>query len=135
MNFLEEWTRRSPGIAIIAIHPPTFEVFSAFTKILLLSSGRTLFYGHRSEILPYFAFIDYPCPPFKNPSDYYIDLVTRDDLSAEALLESTQRIQGLADAWARREESPPDPGPPITLPPSIKRPSGAIFGEILLIWR
>ena len=22
-------------------------------------------------MLPYFAFIDYPCPAYKNPSDYY----------------------------------------------------------------
>lgn len=91
-------------------------------------------------MLAYFSMVEYPCPSFKNPSDYYrkhepiktrfnirtyvcislcisvVDLVTLDDLSAEAMLESSQRIEQLADVFRRKQEALSDPGPPTTLP-------------------
>lgn len=45
-----------------------------------------------------------------------VDLVTLDDLSAEAMLESSQRVEQLADLFRRRVEPLPDPGQPQTLP-------------------
>lgn len=45
-----------------------------------------------------------------------VDLVTLDDLSAEAMLESSQRVEQLADLFRRRVEPLPDPGPPQPLP-------------------
>ena len=83
-------------------------------------------------MLPYFAFIEYPCPGFKNPSDYYLDLVTLDDLSAEALLESSQRIETLADSYRRKQEPLADPGPPSPLPPKVKE-AGA-FMQLWAVW-
>lgn len=50
-----------------------------------------------------------------------VDLVTMDDLSNEAALESSQRIDQLANAFKRRAEPLSDPGPPGMLPPKIKR--------------
>ena len=44
-----------------------------------------------------------------------------DDLSNEAMLESSQRIDQLANAFKRRAEPLSDPGPPGMLPPKIKR--------------
>ena len=41
----------------------------------------------------------YPCPAYKNPSDYYLDLVTLDDLSPEAMLESSQRVEQLSSIY------------------------------------
>ena len=50
-----------------------------------------------------------------------VDLVTLDDLSAEAMVESSQRIEQMASAYKRRAEGLTDPGPPAILPPKIKR--------------
>lgn len=132
VEYLRQWSTRHARIVILTIHPPTFEIFSMFTKVSLISTGRTMFYGHRREMLPYFAFIEYPCPGFKNPSDYYLDLVTLDDLSSEALLESSQRIENLADSYRRKQEPLSEPGPPITLPTKAKNAN--IFGQIGAIW-
>ena len=44
-------------------------------------------------------FTRYPCPAYKNPSDYYLDLVTLDDLSPEAMLESSQRVEQLSSIY------------------------------------
>lgn len=59
---------------------------------------------------------------------FTVDLVTLDDLSAEAMLESSQRIDHLADLARTRLPSLSDPGPPGVLPPPIV--SGNIFVQI-----
>ena len=38
---------------------------------MLISNGKLMYFGKRREMLSYFAFIEYPCPAYKNPSDYY----------------------------------------------------------------
>ena len=50
-----------------------------------------------------------------------VDLVTLDNLSSEAMLESSQRINQLASTFKRRAEPLSDPGSPGILPPKIKR--------------
>ena len=72
------------------------------SKVALISTGRTLFFGKRRDLLSYFSYIDYPCPAYKNPSDYYLDLVTLDNLSSEAMLESSQRIESLVQVYQTR---------------------------------
>ena len=58
---------------------------------------------------------------FQRSASLSVDLVTMDDLSNEAMLESSQRIDQLANAFKRRAEPLSDPGPPGMLPPKIKR--------------
>jgi len=120
VEYLRQWAERG-RIVILTIHPPTYEVFTMLSRVALISSGRLMYSGRRREMLPYFAFIDFPCPAYKNPSDYYLDLVTLDDLTTEALLESSQRAEHLAETFRRRQEPLSDPGPPDTLPPKNKR--------------
>lgn len=52
-----------------------------------------------------------------------VDLVTLDDLSAEAMLESSQRIDHLAEMARTRLPPISDPGPPGALPPSMSGPN------------
>lgn len=49
-----------------------------------------------------------------------MDLVTLDDLSAEAMLESSQRIEQLAEIFRQKQQPMTDPGPPSTLPMTVK---------------
>lgn len=114
VEYLRNWA--STGrVVIISLHPPTYEIFAMLTKVVLISAGRTMFSGYRRDMLPYFSSIDYPCPAFKNPSDYYLDLVTLDSLSAAALLESSGRVEALASVFAGARP-PHDPPPPVPLP-------------------
>lgn len=50
-----------------------------------------------------------------------MDLVTLDDLSAAAMLESSSRIESLANAWDQVNSEPPFAAPPTKLPPFTKR--------------
>ncbi|XP_050435863.1 ATP-binding cassette sub-family G member 8 [Adelges cooleyi] len=121
VEFLRQWaagapTGVNPRIVMVTLQPPTYEIFTMVSKVALISVGHLMYCGRRRNMLPYFSSADYPCPAFKNPSDYYLDLVTLDDLSAEAMLESSQRVEQLADLFRRRVEPLPDPGPPQPLP-------------------
>ena len=58
-------------IVILTLHPPTYEIFTMLSRVALVSAGRLMFSGRRRDMLPYFAMVDYPCPAYKNPSDYY----------------------------------------------------------------
>ncbi|KAE8740853.1 ABC-transporter, subfamily G member 11 [Frankliniella occidentalis] len=125
VEFLRQWAGNAAGsvtgrAVVMTMHPPTYEIFTMLSRVALLSKGRLMFCGRRRDMLPYFASAEYPCPSYKNPSDYYLDLVTLDDLSAEAMLESSQRIEQLADVFRRREEPLSDPGAPAGLPPSVR---------------
>ncbi|KPJ01586.1 ATP-binding cassette sub-family G member 8 [Papilio xuthus] len=121
VEYLRNWAMDG-RVVIMSLHPPTYEIFAMLTKVVLISAGRTMFSGYRRDMLPYFASIDYPCPAFKNPSDYYLDLVTLDDLSAAAMLESSGRIEALAGVFASTQ-SAPDPPPPVPLPAPLNRPN------------
>ena len=58
--------------------------------------------------------------------------MTQDDLSPEAMLESSQRIESLASTYRRKAAPLSDPGPPGMLPPKIKRAN--IFMQIFGLW-
>ncbi|KAJ8967500.1 hypothetical protein NQ314_002815, partial [Rhamnusium bicolor] len=136
VEYLKQWANGGAGhalgrIVIFTMHPPTYEIFTMLSRILLISAGRTMFSGRRRDMLPYFALVDYPCPSYKNPSDYYLDLVTLDDLSAEAMLESSQRIEQLAEIFRQKQQSMSDPGPPSALPMTVKNSNCFVQGFVL----
>ncbi|XP_017482849.1 PREDICTED: ATP-binding cassette sub-family G member 8 [Rhagoletis zephyria] len=115
VEYLRQWA--SGGrIVILTLQPPTFEILSMCSGVLLLSGGRTVFSGSRSDLPRHMGELGYPCPPFKNPADYYLDLVTLDDLSAAAMLESSARIESLANSWDQINSEPPLAAPPASLP-------------------
>ncbi|OQR68686.1 ATP-binding cassette sub-family G member 8-like [Tropilaelaps mercedesae] len=134
IDYLRQWASRG-RIVIITIHPPTYEIFTMMSRIAIISTGRMVYFGRRRELLDYFAYIDFPCPPYKNPSDYYLDLVTLDNLSAEAMLESSQRVENLVELYRRRNDDHPslsDPGPPGITPHEVRR--AGFFGQSLALW-
>lgn len=70
VEYLRQWAARG-RIVLVTLQPPTYEILTMISKVVLLSTGRVMYAGKRREMLPYFAFIEYPCPAYKNPSDYY----------------------------------------------------------------
>lgn len=120
VEYLRQWC--AGRIVIMTLQPPTFEILSMCSGVLLLSGGRTIFSGSRSDLPRHMSNLGYPCPPFKNPADYYLDLVTLDDLSAAAMLESSARIESLANSWDHiMSNEIPIGAPPANLPKYTKR--------------
>ena len=57
--------------------------------------------------------------------------MTLDDLSAEAMLESSQRIEQLAEVFRQKQEPMSDPGPPSTLPMTVRTSNCFVQGFVL----
>ncbi|GMT15777.1 hypothetical protein PFISCL1PPCAC_7074, partial [Pristionchus fissidentatus] len=134
VDFLRDWALRLGRIIIIAIAPTTVEILTMFHKAAVLASGRLVYCGASNEMVDYFESIGYPCPPFKNPCDYYVDLVTCDHLTPDASVESFERIRNVGDAWARRAAAfQPRPLPVATVSPMIR--DATIPGTALAILR
>ena len=70
VEYLRQWAGRG-RIVIMTLLPPTYEILTMISKIVLISMGKLMYFGKGREMLPYFAFIEYPCPAYKNPADYY----------------------------------------------------------------
>ena len=72
------------GRSIVAtIHQPRSNIYTMFDKLLLLSKGKTMYFGPRSEAVQYFSSIKYPCPEAFNPADFFVDLISTDNRSPE----------------------------------------------------
>lgn len=71
VEYLRQWAGREQRVVILTLHPPTYEILTMVSRVTLTSGGRIMYSGLRRDMLPYFALAEFPCPSFKNPSDYY----------------------------------------------------------------
>ncbi len=93
----------SGRLVIAVIHQPRSSIFDMFDKLLLLSEGKTMFYGDAKNAVEYFKVLKYPCPEDFNPSDFFLDLLSPDNRSAESEEETRNRIRHLGQAWLQHE--------------------------------
>jgi energy-coupling factor transporter ATP-binding protein EcfA2 len=116
LEFLRRWAASGARAVVLNVRPPTHETFSMLSHVLLLSSGRSAFYGRTEDAGSYFAQLHSPCPPLRNPSDYWVDLLTPDapGLSCQRVqrlvAEHSNRLQGSAGRFLQ----PPRPFVPPT---------------------
>jgi ABC-type multidrug transport system ATPase subunit len=86
-------------LVVAVIHQPRSQIYSMFDQMLLLSSGRTMYFGKAVSAVDYFEKAGYPCPEEFNPADHYLDILSVDNRSPELKVESENRISGLAQNW------------------------------------
>ncbi|KAJ2720328.1 hypothetical protein GGI07_004667 [Coemansia sp. Benny D115] len=86
--------------AIMTIHQPNARIFNIFDKVILLSQGRLVYFGPTSSAIDYFASIGFQCPVHENPADYFVDLMTLDYRSDEALAASKAQVAVLVDKFS-----------------------------------
>ncbi|WKX93893.1 hypothetical protein Q1695_011282 [Nippostrongylus brasiliensis] len=122
VDYLRDWAAKLNRIVVMALSPPSFENLLMFSQCALITSGRLVFSGCPTEMLPYFISIDFPCPKFKNPCDYYVDLATHDHQSAITAVESADRIAKLVASWEQHKPAAPVV-PKSTVSPMLRKPS------------
>ncbi|KAF2012294.1 ABC transporter-like protein [Aaosphaeria arxii CBS 175.79] len=88
---------------IVTIHQPRSEIWSLFDNIVLLTKGSPAYAGSAKDCLPYFAGLGYELPPFVNPAEFIIDIVSVDNRSTEAETAAQARVDQIKSAW--REHS------------------------------
>lgn len=137
IDYIRQYTLISGKIAILALHPPSYETLSLFTKVSLISTGRTVYFGDQSKMNVYFTYASYPCPMYKSPADYYLDLITVDHLSSNAILESNHRIESLIQLYQKsgkkfKRRKPSNSSTNLMLPADQRRRSFVI--DFLSLW-
>lgn len=84
---------------ITVIHQPRSSIFNLFDQLLLLSDGNDIFFGEANKAVGFFETAGYPCPESFNPADFFLDVLSRDTRSEEALVQSNERLLKLRKFW------------------------------------
>lgn len=91
----------SGRLVMSVIHQPRSSIYDMFDKLLVLSEGRTMYYGDAKDAVLHFEKYGYSCPESFNPSDFFLDLLSPDNRSPEAQHETRNRILFLGDSWQK----------------------------------
>lgn len=101
VKFLRDFARRHKILIIIAIHQPSSSTFDLFDKVMLLSRGRTCYFGPRADVVPYFdSFL--PVPLHTNPAEHMLEVVNTDFGGARQLADITRRWEATANSTTPR---------------------------------
>lgn len=90
-------------IIIASIHQPSTATFQLFDKLLLLSGGKTCYYGPVRDVPSYFGGIGYPVPPQTNPAEFILDIVSSDFASDKSSMQDD--VTKIQTAWTRSSQS------------------------------
>lgn len=84
---------------IVTLHTPRSEIWEMFDNVILLTKGSPAYSGKAKDCLPYFAKLGHDMPPFTNPAEYLIDVVSVDNRNAEAEKVAKERVDRIVEAW------------------------------------
>ncbi|ESO86759.1 hypothetical protein LOTGIDRAFT_128491 [Lottia gigantea] len=107
---LEVLTKKQRTI-IMSIHQPRTDIFELFHMVLVLSRGKTVYFGEAPEMIQYFTDLGFPCPQLTNPSDFYLDLATIDVTSEEKEKRTSEVLKNLCQAQKDAQEKQEAPEP------------------------
>src|SRR6202035_4697585 len=89
-------------IVVASIHQPSTSTLLLFDKVLLLSEGKTVYYGPPSSSNDYFAAHGYPPIPMMSPAEFMLEL-TNVDFSRNGSQHG--RLDELVNSWNSSPES------------------------------
>ncbi|KAH9903561.1 P-loop containing nucleoside triphosphate hydrolase protein [Xylariomycetidae sp. FL2044] len=105
VNYLRGVARQNNLIVIASIHQPSTSTFNLFDKLLLMSAGKTHYFGGVDTVSPYYAQCGYPVPAHTNPAEFLLETVNTDFGSSPdhpQQLQQQQQVQlvdWLQGAW------------------------------------
>jgi ABC-type multidrug transport system ATPase subunit len=76
MEFLKGYARSAAGRRVVlTIHQPSAFIWERIDNVVLLSKGKVMYEGSRTNIEDFFASNGHPTPPLWNSSDHYVTMV------------------------------------------------------------
>ncbi|CAG7971254.1 unnamed protein product [Penicillium salamii] len=103
ISYAKELARVNNLIIIASIHQPSTTTFKLFDKLLLLSSGRTCYFGKTENTESYFDSIGYSIPLQTNPAEFLLDLVSSDFSGSKE--PAGERVRAIQNAWKESAQS------------------------------
>jgi ABC-type multidrug transport system ATPase subunit/ABC-type multidrug transport system permease subunit len=83
MTILKSLAENSKRTVIVTIHQPNSQITAGFQDFLLLAGGRVVYTGQWSDAVTTFADRGYQCPPYMNPTDYFLSVLADDGTAAK----------------------------------------------------
>ncbi|KAK1637248.1 P-loop containing nucleoside triphosphate hydrolase protein [Colletotrichum phormii] len=97
ISYLKTVAKRSNLIVIASIHQPSTSTFNLFDKLLLLSAGKTHYFGPVDNVVPYYESLGMPIPLQVNPAEHVLEMVNTDFVKDKR--EAAQRLEAMHGAW------------------------------------
>jgi ABC-type multidrug transport system ATPase subunit len=101
INHLRQLAKRTGLIVVCSIHQPSTSTFDLFDKLLLLSAGKTHYFGATGQLIDYYTTIGVTVPTRANPADFLLELVNTDFVQNQAAASERERVAQLASHWDR----------------------------------
>jgi ABC-type multidrug transport system ATPase subunit len=82
MELVLKYVKSENVCVVIVIHQPSEAVFKLFDNTMLLSEGRSCYFGPVAAAESYFATMGYPTPKLQNPIEHYLDVISANTQAA-----------------------------------------------------
>lgn len=92
MQLITGIARKRNVVVATSIHQPSSHIFYSFDQLLLLSGGRTAYYGGAEGALAHFERLGRTMTRAMNPADFLLEIVNADFADADG-------VEKLLDAW------------------------------------
>ncbi|KAL3463922.1 P-loop containing nucleoside triphosphate hydrolase protein [Aspergillus heterothallicus] len=103
ISYVKKLARANKLIIIASIHQPSTATFQLFDQLLLLSGGKSCYFGPVREVPSYFESIGYPVPPQTNPAEFILDMVSSDFVGDKP--SAQDNVAKIQSAWTQSPES------------------------------
>ncbi|KAK2763092.1 hypothetical protein FQN54_009726 [Arachnomyces sp. PD_36] len=103
MSYVNTLAKENNLIIIASIHQPSTAIFELFDKLLLLSAGKTCYFGPARDTKSYFDGIGCPMPVQINPAEFILDLVSSD--FAINRRSADVKLEDIHSAWSSSSEA------------------------------
>lgn len=105
VSHLRSVARRYNLLVVASIHQPSTSTFKLFDKLLLLSQGKTCYFGPLSDVTSYFESAGLPMPSQTNPAEHLLD-ITNSDFALDR--EQAQlNLDNLHATWKKQQHTVP----------------------------
>ncbi|RDA84580.1 hypothetical protein CP532_1120 [Ophiocordyceps camponoti-leonardi (nom. inval.)] len=97
MHHLRKLAKRHNLIVICSIHQPSSSTFHLLDKVMLLSEGKTHYFGAVGDMASYYESIGFPIPQRVNPAEFLLE--TTNVEFAQDKDKARRRLDELHQAW------------------------------------
>ncbi|KAL2680953.1 hypothetical protein Neosp_008556 [[Neocosmospora] mangrovei] len=97
VRYLRAVAKRNNLVVVCSIHQPSTSTFNLFDKLLLLSGGKTHYFGPVADVATYYAEAGAALPQYVNPAEHLLELVNID--FAQDREEAALKLDKLQAAW------------------------------------
>lgn len=105
ISHLRTVARQYNLLVVASIHQPSTATYGLFDKLLLLSQGKTCYYGPLPDVSSYFESAGFPIPLHVNPAEHLL-AITNTDFSQDHGNAQAQ-LRTIHSAWKQHQSSIP----------------------------